>query len=90
MAVTFHLVRKHAHVPLLHREAVAQCRLSTERDEINMSGGDTCNAVMSGQHTPSLQRGQLGSAASAQKCYLDIKYQESGLSADLGASERSI
>lgn len=25
-----------------------------EKDEINMSGGDTCNAVMSEQHTPSL------------------------------------
>lgn len=58
MAVTFHLVRKHAHVPLVDGEAVEQCGLSTERDEINMSGGDTCNAVMSGQHTPSLQRGR--------------------------------
>lgn len=57
-AVTFHLVRKHAHVPLSDREAVEQCGLSTERDEINMSGGDTCNAVASGQHAPSLQRGQ--------------------------------
>lgn len=58
MAVTFLLVRKHAHVPLLDRAAVEQCGLSTERDEINMSGGDTCNAVASGRHTPSLQRGQ--------------------------------
>lgn len=74
MAVTFHLVRKHAHVPLLHRGAVEQCRLSIERDEINMSGGDTCNAAMSGQHTPSLQRGQQEFTARAQKCYSDIKY----------------
>lgn len=47
-------VREHTHVPLLQSDAVEQCRLSIERDEINMSGGDTCNAVMSEQHMPSL------------------------------------
>lgn len=80
MAVTFHLVRKHARVPLLDGEAVEQCGVSTERDEINMSGGDTCNAATSGRHISS----KRATTARAQQCYPDNKCQESGLSADTG------
>ena len=81
--------RTYSCAPFTKRCCGTMLAFHRERDEINMSGGDTCNAAMSEQHTASLQRGQHRCNARAQKCYSDIKYQESRLCAETGAPERS-